>query len=327
MDLATIDDSGGRNLGAIRLFARAAATMSSSFKILFRRGTSAVYLSLNAGPGMWLTVLNVAAARVRGRRLVIHHHTYGHLDVPVIRARALMRAAGPAACHVTLSPSMTTALKATYPRARLVIELTNAGLVDDISPQNDGPAGAKGLRIGLLSNLTEHKGILELEILTEELVARGLRPLIRVGGPARDSKARSALERMQASFGGNFDYWGQVSNQQKETFFSDLTHFVFLTRYANEASPLVVLEALAANVRVVAFNQGAIVDLIDERSGICIQQTDRWVDDVVAALVDQGTEAATPRARYEELRTLYTEQLDRLRDFLSATPTSEVGKK
>ena len=55
-----------------------------------------------------------------------------------------------------------------------------------------------------------------------------------------------------------FEYRGMVTGQRKEDFFRDIDVFIFPTRYRNELSPLVVVEATLRGIPVITYGVGCL---------------------------------------------------------------------
>ena len=86
-----------------------------------------------------------------------------------------------------------------------------------------------------------------IEVLRQGL-SRGLDLTLSLAGQPIDASVAVVLDRAQAEFGGRIKQWGFVSGESKDDFLGSIDWFVFPSRYANEAEPIVVLEALAHGV-------------------------------------------------------------------------------
>ena len=64
-------------------------------------------------------------------------------------------------------------------------------------------------------------------------------------------------------------YDGPVYDRRKESFYDSIDVLVFPSRYANEAEPVVVIEALGAGAPVAAA-RGCVPSLIDGESGLLL---------------------------------------------------------
>ncbi|WP_186767255.1 glycosyltransferase family 4 protein [Devosia ginsengisoli] len=270
---------------------------------------SCVYISANSNAGMWLTAAAAGVLRIRGKRLLIHHHAYDHVRRRRASMVALARAAGPRATHIVLGAGMARQLRLNTPEAENTFVLNNAGLVDDTLLGLR--SSAAGLCLGHLSNLSGEKGIAEVVDLAIRLNRSGTPARLVVAGPATDEAARAAIARAREALGSAFTCLGPVSGGQKRDFFTRITHFVLPTRYRNEASPLVLLEAMAAGIPCIATDIGCIADDIGAGGGLVIPLADDFVA-TAARYLSEAHPAPDARARFSELRQAHEAQLSGL---------------
>jgi glycosyltransferase involved in cell wall biosynthesis len=83
--------------------------------------------------------------------------------------------------------------------------------------------------------------------------------------------ARETFEKL-LSVAGKAEYIGPVFGEAKEVFYRQLDVFLFPTKYANEAEPLVVYEALRQGVYVIACDRGAISEMLRNGAGVAFSQ-------------------------------------------------------
>jgi glycosyltransferase involved in cell wall biosynthesis len=91
------------------------------------------------------------------------------------------------------------------------------------------------------------------------------------------------VERAQAE-AGNIDYLGPVYGNNKDQFFRSIDVLVVPTIYKTEAAPLVCYEALAYGVPVIAFDRGAIAEIIDASTGLLISPRDSFSESAISQL-------------------------------------------
>ncbi|MGZ9812022.1 glycosyltransferase family 4 protein [Pseudoroseicyclus sp. H15] len=112
--------------------------------------------------------------------------------------------------------------------------------------------------IGMISNLSREKGLDLFIDLVSSLRERGLRFSAELAGPvAREDKR--LLDRAIQAF-PEIVYHGPLYGAAKEQFFSALDVMIFPTRYRNEAQPIVIYEAFAHSVPVIAIARGCIAE-------------------------------------------------------------------
>ncbi len=124
------------------------------------------------------------------------------------------------------------------------------------------------LQLGFLSNITVEKGILEFFAVLAALNRRGIDYRAHIAGPvAAEAKAR--FDQLLQST-AHVQYAGPVYGADKERFYRQLDIFLFPTRYANEAEPLVIYEALRRGVHVMACDRGSIAEMLRDGAGLVL---------------------------------------------------------
>lgn len=232
-----------------------------------------LYMSISGGLGQWYECAFAALARVRHQPLFLHHHNYSYLDHGFFVTRLLVTLAGPEATHVVLSPGMGRKLERAYPGATKLFHLSNSGLLD---VETAGvPVGRKKLEtIGFLANITAEKGVFEFFRLARAIEKADLPVHILLAGPYQDDRIEARVRRLLEQT-GSVEYIGPQYGAEKRAFLERVDVLVFPTRYANEAEPLVVHEALAYSAPVIAFARGAIGEVL---SGGCGRPIDPQSD-------------------------------------------------
>ncbi|PKR55981.1 glycosyltransferase [Thalassospira marina] len=128
-------------------------------------------------------------------------------------------------------------------------------------------------RILYLSNLIRSKGV-DTAITAAGLVKQSLPELhLDIAGAEADIR-KTDLNAMLAQAGllQNSTYHGAVGANEKAALFENCDLFVFPSRYANEAQPLVVLEAMAHGVPIICSNAGTLGDVVkDQKSGYILR--------------------------------------------------------
>lgn len=276
------------------------------------RGRKVAYLSLNAGQGMWLTCALVGVARLRGIPTFVHHHSYAHITAYKPAMAMIARLGGQDVVHIVLGPRMEAQLAARYPGLNIFV-LNNAGLVDpgllDLEP-NDGP----GLVLGHLSNLSADKGITEVVDTAIGCREAGLDVQLKLAGPITDAVASAAVEKATETLGDRFTYLGPVGGEQKRDFFQSIDVFLFPTNYVNEAAPMVLYEAMAANVPCLSNERGCISDMLGHDGGKALALNTDFTTDAAQVLrrlvnADWNT---NPRKQYLASLEEHHEQIVRL---------------
>lgn len=298
------------------------------FAASFQR-SKRMYTVVESGAGIAYNLLAVLLCRALGYELFLHHHTARHIAHRNKLVALLAILAGQKATHIVLSGHMVADLRSRYPAIKRTQILHNAR---NIAPLVRAHApDARQLRLGLLANLSAEKG-LDTAIATGLAAAEaGLDVKLILAGPLSDPIARATVTRICRDT-DLFEYRGPVYGQAKQAFFEELDIFLFPTRYAHEAQPLVILEAMAAGVPVIAADRGYIAELMHgcgavvpadaEFPSFAVALLNTWIADR-DALLEAGKRS---RARFDQLIQMSEWQFQALLDALSVDCPHNGGK-
>ncbi len=318
-DVAVFDVSaadGRRSAVAhVRKFWRYVAIAAS----LLRAGGGAadvLYICISGGYGLLFDILLLAVCRAAGIRIFIHHHSFAYLNAWRWDARLAFFCAGQAARHIGLRAEMATALTRVYgiPADR-ILNLSNSWFVPNSPQTRDGALRC----VGFLSNLAPGKGLDVVLRVAAGLVAQKSPLRVLVAGPCTEPALQRQIQSARDS--GLVEWLGPVYGQAKQDFFESIDVFLFPTRYANEAEPLVIWEALMAGAPVIAYRRGCIAGqvadagiVVDPQEDFAAQAMDvlkRWTCQkdvfqkfVAAALARAADEAAATAAAWARFATL-----------------------
>ena len=252
---------------------------------------SLVYLALSGGWGQLKDLPYLLAARLLRRRLLVHHHSCADLRSRPWHARwalALLRQAQ----HIVLCDCMATLLALAYriPRPQIRV-LSNAAFL--LPPVALAPHSlGEPLRLGFLSNISAEKGIWAYFDLIDALHAHGVAVEGVVAGPvAADIEPRFEQECARRP---HCRHLGAVYGPAKQAFFEGIDVLAFPTRYANEAEPVTILEALSAGVPVVANARGCIAEMLPPEAGMAWTSDGEFASLAAAQLqawLEQGPQA------------------------------------
>jgi glycosyltransferase involved in cell wall biosynthesis len=249
-------------LGVLRQLMRPLKFLASC---IAKRDTN-LYLALSGGRGQCIDLFYVLIARVFRRTIFIHHHSYVYINAPTALNRcffALVRNEN----HIVLSPKMGESLSRAYAldpaRVRVV---SNAAFYSGDGAHQVQVNDAAPLQLGFLSNITFEKGFVEFFDVLASLKQRGIAYRAHIAGPVA-ADARQTLDRLLRST-ADVAYVGPLYGEDKERFYRQLDVFLFPTRYANEAEPLVIYEAMRRGVHVIACDRGAIAEMLRDGAGL-----------------------------------------------------------
>jgi len=277
-----------------------------------------VHLGCDGGAGMLYAMALTIAARLAGCSLAFHHHSHANLDRRRLLLTALVWLGGRRALHVALRPPMADALRQRYGGALQITTLSNAAFVPLPAPMRaTGRAARPGRRltIGMISNLSPAKGLdLFLDLARALRAAPGV--TCALAGPAASARDRLAIQHSVAA--GDVTWAGAVDGAGKSAFYQQIDLLVFPSRHAHEAEPMVVLEAMAHGVPVIAVDRGCIRDLLGD-SGVALPGESDFVPAALALIREiLNDDAWLPahgrkaRRRFEHERATALDQAARL---------------
>jgi len=229
---------------------------------------TALYLALSGGRGQVIDLLYVLISRLFRRPIYIHHHSYAYLNAPSRLNRcffALVRKEH----HIVLSPKMALLLNRVYGLDPAVVRVvSNAAFYqwEEACQVQANPAAP--LQLGFLSNITFEKGIVEFFEILAALSRRGIEYRAHIAGPVAPEARQSFDKLLECT--PHAHYAGPLYGEDKERFYRQLDIFLFPTRYANEAEPLVVYEAMRHGVHVMACDRGSIAEMLRDGSGVIL---------------------------------------------------------
>lgn len=225
-----------------------------------RRGATTLYMPSDGGIGIILNIGLGIVARLLGYRLWIHHHSFAYLNRRSRLMALLLLIAPSDTGHLILCEGMLTRLRDRYPRAWMTRRhhahvLSNAFVIE---VQEASESHGQPLVIGHLANLTQEKGAVRFVEIFKSLRTEGVQITARIAGPIGDAETNSAIESAAATYPTSFYWSGPLYGEAKAEFYRSLDVFVFPTRYADEAQPLVLLEALAGGCAILSTDLGCI---------------------------------------------------------------------
>lgn len=251
-------------IGVLQQLVRTASYLATCI----RKRDTALYLALSGGRGQFIDLIYVLISKLFRRPIYIHHHSYAYINSPSRLNRclfALVRKEN----HIVLSPKMGLSLNQEYRLDPLSVRVvSNAAFYrwEDACAVRANEAAP--LQIGFLSNITFEKGIVEFFDVLAALQRRGIEYRAHIAGPIAPETQQS-FDRLLVST-AHVHYAGPVYGEDKERFYRQLDIFLFPTRYANEAEPLVIYEAMRRGVHVIACDRGSIAEMLRDGAGLVL---------------------------------------------------------
>lgn len=219
-----------------------------------------VYCALNSDAGVYGDWLIATATRLRGARLVVHHHSFSYITDADSRVARFLRIAGSNVDHVMLCNRMKTGFIERYGPARALV-VGNDSWTKASVPVADEPRTS--LRtVGFLSNITREKGIDTALACFRALHDAGHDLSFVIAGPSMTAEVQAELDAFVAEDPSRRRLAGPVYGATKAAFFAEVDALVFPTRYRIEADPLVVHEAVSQGIPVLATSRGCLPERI-----------------------------------------------------------------
>lgn len=298
------------------------------FLFLFRRRPSSLYLGLSGGMGMLLDIPFILFSRLFGIKVFVHHHAFSYLNSPNLIYRFCFWVM--ADCyHIVLCERMGEILCGIYklPVGRTFVLSNAAFLTGDLAR---GISKQGRMRIGFLSNISVEKGIIDFFDLAENFLGCGDSPEFLIAGPVGLAVSEVFAERLKAL--PNVKHVGPVYGDDKEIFYRSLDLLVFPTRYANEAEPVTILEALRAGVPVAANKRGCIGTMLNDSYGLGVTEAadfvsdaSDWINRLLASPDELERLKISAKARFEELHFEHARRLEMLLDRIAAGSCLEIS--
>lgn len=238
------------------------------FFIAATQHPKSLYAGFSGGKGQILDLPFFIIARLFKIPIYIHHHSFAYLNQPS-RLTAACMSILKHSHHIVLCQEMAHTLASTYKISKFKINvLSNAAFlpeIDNTRNKRKNPAECGEVKIGFLSNITEEKGIFDFFSVLRRASEIGIPYQAEIAGPVEPS----ILKRFQDELSQipNVKHLGPLYGPDKQHFFQTIDLFLFPTRYANEAEPVTLHEALQAGATVVAIQRGCIGGMLPDHCG------------------------------------------------------------
>jgi glycosyltransferase involved in cell wall biosynthesis len=263
-------------------FARIAKFVYASLMVTIKINYQILYLPLGHGLSLLPQASLVLIARLKGKRVMVHHHSYLPMStqnkvILFLHARIFSEAEA-----IFLSAKMRDEYEIRFKSSSKKWIVRNAGAayirmsgVDKSNLYEDSDL----IRLAHASNLSVEKGALLVIEAMSELLSRFERVNCSLLGPVEDLRILKKVINLQHLYPGRFIHTGNYDSSLLSAILSQTDFFLFPSNYKNEASPIVVLEAQSAGVAVIASNVGTIGSEILAPG--CSVELNRWLETVI----------------------------------------------
>jgi glycosyltransferase involved in cell wall biosynthesis len=258
---------------------RAVAYTRSLIRLMTHPRYSVVYLALSGGSGLIYDLAVVALAKLAGKSIVFHHHSFAYISRRSNLLRAIVWISPKDHLHIVLCSRMERGLRAQYGEHLPCCLISNLAFFDSEQEQRRD-VGRSFSVIGYLSNISFEKGIDRFFDFMAELRRRGSKVTGRIAGPFLNADVRKYVETRILDIGG-LECVGPVYGASKNDFLRSIDLLFFPTRYSNEAQPLVIYDAQLASVLTASTDRGCVSEMIFASAGLLLDPHANDVDRLV----------------------------------------------
>ena len=213
-----------------------------------------VYTVYESGHGIIYNKIIFFFTRMKGGRIILHHHTSEHTIAESKRFKSLIDKNSKNITHIFLSKSMEHDFFRNYGNASSIV-INNSSLIKITTPLLHKNICEK-ITIGYISNITIEKGIANIYNIIAKLVENNVNFDFILAGPVTDEKSHDVIKKCASIAGEKFKYLGKVYGSSKDDFFESIDLLVFPSEYKYEAQPLVILEAISRGIPVLSSKIG-----------------------------------------------------------------------
>ncbi len=244
------------------------------FKTLVRlpllgRGRGAViYYPVSSSGGLYYDLAIIALARMLGYRAALHHHSYSYISRRDWRVGALNRLIGSSGAHVVHCSMMEQHFRKYYDSSAQFLHVPPTIVSQQLNLVEAEPRAT--FTLGFLSNLTMTKGLDEAIDTFVRLAGQGQTVRLVLAGPCLGRNEQRLIDRTLAAWPDGIEYRGPIYGHAKALFFADIDAFLFPTRYRNESWGIVLTEALAAGLPVIARDRGCVPWIVRNGCGTVV---------------------------------------------------------
>jgi glycosyltransferase involved in cell wall biosynthesis len=333
----SVDELGNRGRWTLHNVSLAFRHVVSTARNSMRRDVGAVYIPIaQEFPGLVRDIVFLLIAAAARRPVIVHLHGGSFGDFYASRPAAvralLRRTVGRAALGIVLTENLRPALECVLPAERVSVV---ANGIDAPSVGSRTPSDGT-VNVLFLSSLFRWKG--PLVFIDAFARAHEGCPSLRatVAGDWPSDEIRLEALRLADDLGvaGKLAFPGAVEGEDKRALFQSADIFCFASLVA-EGQPLVILEAMAARLPVIAPAWPGIADtVVDDETGVLVDApspealAEKLVE--LAGDTDRRLRLGTAgRRRYEQLftqRAFGERMIQALRPFLDDSQ-STTGKE
>ncbi|WP_297105311.1 glycosyltransferase family 4 protein [uncultured Devosia sp.] len=267
----------------LKLF-RVAKALCVLFLKRFENRERTLYLVSDGGWGLIYTFLLAWTGRLLGYRLIIQHRTFQYVRTTKRLAGWIDRSVN--GFHVFLCDAMAMQYRARYNSKAAYMVVGNLSQYSNFlgQPAPERRPDNSVIRVGLLSNLYLTKGLDTFLAVAQRAKDKCLPVHFVLAGPVPDSASKTLIDMAKENLGSMLEVTGPLHGRHKDAFYVGLDVFMFATRYALEAQPNVVLEAMCAGCAIISADRGCIASDVGDAGAIVASESESNADSYLAHL-------------------------------------------
>jgi glycosyltransferase involved in cell wall biosynthesis len=259
-----------------------------------------IYCYVNARWGAVIDLIVALIARAVGAELWLHHHSFYYLKKSFLLHTATFALNRRRTHHIVLCECMKKRIVETYRiQADRIRILSNINFVEPANI-NFASVAHECNSIGFLSNISEEKGISEFLKLCDRM--QNVPVNFEIAGPILDD-TYDWIRDLEIMSNQKIRWVGALDEFEKTRFLARIDLLVFPTHYRNEAEPLVIYEAMAAGVVVVAYDRGCIREMMEAPHVVAANFDE--LERTVRSLLIQRPSRAEVCEKYRQRRNRY----------------------
>lgn len=267
----TLQSNGAPAQSTLMRIVRHLGKLRELFTVLRRTRADIVHIHTCSYASLRRNLLDLLLARSLGRKVVLHIHGGRFADyldnAGMIERRLVRQLLRLAHAVIVLSETWASRLRSRLPGVRLVVVAngidpdwqTAAFRAENVRPPRR--RATKTCRLLHLGPLTTAKGVEDLLAAAKRLAADGRRFSLRLVGPASDADRQALQARIEAAgLECKVTLHPTTTGAAKALLFHEADAFVLASH--SEALPMVLLEAAACELPIVATTVGAVPELL-----------------------------------------------------------------
>jgi len=261
------------NVIFVRFIRFVASFLRFLITISFNKPTT-LYIGFSGGFGQVYDFLFLIFGKMCGYNLFVHHHSFSYIHKKKLITSIFFRLLGSNIIHIVLCKKMEHELLRLYNVTGQIYRLSNTAALDVIEPdQYNWNQSIK--RIGFFGNISFDKGIDTFFAVLEQLSDHDIQVRGIIAGQIQDKSTKLYLTEMVKKM-DSVEYLGSKFGQAKSEYFKSIDVLLMPSKQ-KEAEPIVIHEAMAHGVPVIAQSMGCIPELIIQDTGLVIEESENYI--------------------------------------------------